>query len=49
MARRRQNSSELVSNAIGGIVIGVCSVAIVTILFLGAVQSFGGGVSVLFQ
>lgn len=48
MARRR-NSSELASNVIGGILIGVCSVAIVAIVFLGAVQSFGGGVSVLFQ
>jgi hypothetical protein len=40
--RKRKNNNEMIANVIGGIVIGVCSVVIVGILFLGSVQSFGG-------
>ena len=46
--RKRKNNNETILNLLGGIAIGACSVVIVGILFFGAVQSFGGGVSVLF-
>lgn len=46
--RKRKSDSEMIANVVGGIMIGACSVVIVALLFFGAVQNFGGGVSVLF-
>lgn len=45
---KKRKNTETIANVAGGIMIGVCSIGIIALLFVGAVQSFGGGISVLF-